>query len=67
MMFQVDTFLCALFQVEVPKVLKPRSFPHYMEKKNSFISKSILGEIYDRVTEYQAEDNLSKGDLIFMN
>ena len=32
-------------------------FPHYMEKKNSYTSKSILGAIYDRVGNYQSEDH----------
>ena len=32
-----------------------------MEKKNSHRSVSILGQIYDEVMDYQAEDNSSKG------
>ncbi|KAM6599582.1 hypothetical protein CsatA_019191 [Cannabis sativa] len=47
-------------KVEVPKDLKTKVFPHYMEKKNSYKSTSILGKIYDEVMEYQAEDHSSK-------
>ncbi|XP_062090886.1 probable RNA-dependent RNA polymerase 5 isoform X2 [Humulus lupulus] len=47
-------------KVEVPKDLKSKSFPHYMEKRNSYTSTSILGKIYDEVIEYQAEDHSSK-------
>ncbi|KAL5572572.1 hypothetical protein UlMin_022169 [Ulmus minor] len=44
-------------KIEVPKELKVEKFPHYMEKKNSYTSKSILGAIYDRVGNYQSEDH----------
>ncbi|POO00831.1 RNA-dependent RNA polymerase-type [Trema orientale] len=47
-------------KVEVPRELKAKCFPHYMEKKNSFTSASILGEIYNKVMAYQAEDHSSK-------
>ncbi|CAN6541027.1 unnamed protein product [Malus baccata var. baccata] len=47
-------------KVEVPKDLKVSKFPHYMEKKNSYRSTSILGSIYDRVNEYQPDDLSTK-------
>ncbi|KAF3442984.1 hypothetical protein FNV43_RR16902 [Rhamnella rubrinervis] len=47
-------------KVEVPKELKVKNFPHYMEKKNSFKSSSILGIIYDTVNSYQYEDHSNK-------
>ncbi|KAM2419892.1 hypothetical protein EV1_026137 [Malus domestica] len=47
-------------KVEIPNDLKPRSFPHYMDKPNSYKSTSILGSIYDAVEEYQPEDTSDK-------
>ncbi|KAF3442981.1 hypothetical protein FNV43_RR16899 [Rhamnella rubrinervis] len=47
-------------KVEVPRELKVKMFPHYMEKKapfKSFKSSSILGIIYDTVNSYQYEDH----------
>ncbi|KAL5572577.1 hypothetical protein UlMin_022174 [Ulmus minor] len=45
-------------KIEVPKDLRVDSFPHYMEKKRTDPSKStsILGQIYNKVDEYQSED-----------
>ncbi|POO00835.1 RNA-dependent RNA polymerase-type [Trema orientale] len=43
-------------KVEVPRELRPKMFPHYMERQNCFDSKSILGWIYDKVNSYQEED-----------
>ncbi|OMO82668.1 RNA-dependent RNA polymerase, eukaryotic-type [Corchorus capsularis] len=39
-------------KIEVPGDLRVSLFPHYMEKKNSFKSTSILGKIYDFVKSY---------------
>jgi hypothetical protein len=35
--------------------LRPRSYPHFMEKvdKASYHSESVLGKIYDRITEFE--------------
>ncbi|KAF9615290.1 hypothetical protein IFM89_022617 [Coptis chinensis] len=48
-------------QVVVPKQLKAEKFPHFMERQNSYCSKSVLGLIYDevnlfRTTELQSND-----------
>ncbi|XP_030488896.2 probable RNA-dependent RNA polymerase 5 isoform X4 [Cannabis sativa] len=43
-------------KVIVPGELKPKLFPHHMERPKSFESKSILGLIYDRVNSYKEED-----------
>ncbi|XP_024185026.1 probable RNA-dependent RNA polymerase 3 [Rosa chinensis] len=50
------------FEVVVPKELKVREFPHFMEKKNqeSYHSSSILGSIYDKVEEFKTEDRSLK-------
>ncbi|OMO58283.1 RNA-dependent RNA polymerase, eukaryotic-type [Corchorus olitorius] len=46
-------------KVEVPEDLRVGLFPHYMEKKNSFKSTSILGKIYDFVKSYaELQSNL---------
>jgi RNA-dependent RNA polymerase len=42
---------------EMEKKLKPRSFPHFMEKKNSYHSKKILGQMYDRVSRVHFTPN----------
>ena len=49
-------------QVEVPRELRPKRFPHYMERENGFKSESILGKIYDEVDAYEQEDNSKKGE-----
>ncbi|KAM5547587.1 hypothetical protein ABKV19_001862 [Rosa sericea] len=59
----VDIYYIALdaakkgVKVEVPKDLKVSLFPHYMDKKKeeTYISSSILGEIYDEVDKCQAK------------
>ncbi|KAM5547583.1 hypothetical protein ABKV19_001859 [Rosa sericea] len=60
----VDIYYIALdaakkgVKVEVPKDLKVSLFPHYMDKKKeeeTYISTSILGEIYDEVDKCQAK------------
>lgn len=51
-------------QVEVTRDLQPKASPHYMEKKNSFISKSILGKIYDEVNAYLEEDHSNNGEFL---
>ncbi|GMN50613.1 hypothetical protein TIFTF001_019771 [Ficus carica] len=48
--------------IKVPRELRPKEFPHYMERKNSFKSNSILGKIYDQVKAYMEED-LSKKEI----
>ncbi|XP_062017278.1 probable RNA-dependent RNA polymerase 3 [Rosa rugosa] len=50
------------FKVVVPKELKVKKFPHFMEKKplDSYHSISILGSIYDKVDEYETEDRSLK-------
>ncbi|KAM5587645.1 hypothetical protein ABKV19_006198 [Rosa sericea] len=53
------------FKVVVPKELKVKKFPHFMEKKplDSYRSISILGSIYDKVDEYETEDRSLKVDV----
>ncbi|XP_062090882.1 probable RNA-dependent RNA polymerase 5 isoform X2 [Humulus lupulus] len=43
-------------KVVVPRELKPKKLPHYMERQDFYESKSILGLIYDRVNSYKEED-----------
>ncbi|PIA42750.1 hypothetical protein AQUCO_02000301v1 [Aquilegia coerulea] len=43
-------------KVEVPMKLKAKMFPHYMERPNSFHSKSVLGLIYDMANSFQTTD-----------
>lgn len=43
-------------KIEVPKHLKAGTLPHFMERgKNSYVSTSILGQIFDTVNMYQEE------------
>ncbi|KAF5203871.1 RNA-dependent RNA polymerase [Thalictrum thalictroides] len=43
-------------KVEVPTELKAEKFPHYMERHNSFCSKSVLGLIYDTANSFQTTE-----------
>ncbi|XP_060209832.1 probable RNA-dependent RNA polymerase 3 isoform X2 [Lycium barbarum] len=43
-------------KVSVPKRLKVDKFPHFLQKKESYHSTSVLGEIYDRVDKFKAEE-----------
>ncbi|XP_070033193.1 probable RNA-dependent RNA polymerase 5 isoform X4 [Nicotiana tomentosiformis] len=43
-------------KVYIPKRLKVDKFPHFLEKKAEYISTSVLGEIYDRVKSFKAEE-----------
>lgn len=49
--------------LQTPRELQPDMYPHFMEREKSktFISKSILGLIYDKATQYQMEDPSNKG------
>ncbi|XP_059638213.1 probable RNA-dependent RNA polymerase 5 isoform X2 [Cornus florida] len=48
-------------KVEVPKKLRAKKYPHYMEKKDSYQSTSVLGILFDTVNTYlQIEDPLLK-------
>ncbi|XP_011659951.1 probable RNA-dependent RNA polymerase 5 isoform X3 [Cucumis sativus] len=43
-------------KIEVPKHLKAGTLPHFMERgKNSYVSTSILGQIFDTANMYQEE------------
>ena len=43
-------------RVELSEEETPKNFPHYMEKKNkSYISKKILGQLYDKIEDYKRE------------
>lgn len=55
--------LFLLEQVEVPYELKAEKFPHYLERKNSYHSTSILGLIYDTVEQsFQSEQLPAEGE-----
>ncbi|CAN6456713.1 unnamed protein product [Victoria cruziana] len=43
-------------KVEVTKDLKADQYPHYLERDNSYISRSVLGMIYDKVKLSTEED-----------
>ncbi|KAH0707834.1 hypothetical protein KY289_012910 [Solanum tuberosum] len=43
-------------KVYIPKRLKVDKFPHFLQKKESYHSTSVLGEIYDRVEKFKAEE-----------
>ncbi|XP_049934875.1 probable RNA-dependent RNA polymerase 5 isoform X2 [Nymphaea colorata] len=43
-------------KVEVTKDLRADQYPHYLERDNSYISRSILGMIYDKVRLSVEED-----------
>eukprot|EP00268_Persea_americana_P063087 TRINITY_DN8145_c0_g1_i6.p1 TRINITY_DN8145_c0_g1~~TRINITY_DN8145_c0_g1_i6.p1 ORF type:complete len:976 (-),score=152.62 TRINITY_DN8145_c0_g1_i6:356-3283(-) len=49
-------------QVELPNDLKAEKFPHFMERQNSYVSKSILGSIYDTVNSSKLKDP-SSGEI----
>lgn len=49
-----------IWQVHLPSELKPEKYPHFMERENQYKSTSILGQIYDMVKMFEAED-VSKG------
>ncbi|KAM7519428.1 hypothetical protein LguiB_018390 [Lonicera macranthoides] len=51
-----------LKQVEVPNELKAENYPHYMERKNSYQSTSVLGLIYDKVQNSE-DENLSEEEI----
>ena len=41
-------------EVKIPRYLRPRKWPHFMEKKNKpaeavYVSKKVLGQLYDMV------------------
>ncbi|OIW30853.1 RdRP-domain-containing protein [Coniochaeta ligniaria NRRL 30616] len=42
---------------EMEKKLKPRAWPHFMEKRNSYRSFKILGQMYDRVNRVHFTPN----------
>ncbi|KAH8907794.1 RdRP-domain-containing protein [Coniochaeta sp. PMI_546] len=42
---------------EMEKKLKPRTYPHFMEKRNSHRSFKILGQMYDRVNHVHFTPN----------
>ncbi|KAL5697557.1 RNA-directed RNA polymerase [Ranunculus cassubicifolius] len=49
--------------VYLPQELKAEKFPHYMERQNSFCSKSVLGLIYDKVNSFQTTAPLPSEDI----
>ncbi|KAH7853241.1 hypothetical protein Vadar_000428 [Vaccinium darrowii] len=65
----VDTYYDALDapksgkKVEVPYELKAEKFPHYLERKNSYHSTSILGLIYDTVEQSFQSEQLPAEDV----
>lgn len=42
---------------EMEKKLRPRGYPHFMERKNSYRSVKVLGQMYDRVTRVHFTPN----------
>ncbi|KAK7272726.1 hypothetical protein RJT34_29523 [Clitoria ternatea] len=50
-------------KIQVPKDLAADLFPHYMEKDRSFTSTSILGLIYDKVGDWQTEEDKSGKEI----
>lgn len=42
-------------KINVPAELTPKKYPHYMDRKESYHSTSILGKIYDEAEKKQSE------------
>ncbi|KAF6142767.1 hypothetical protein GIB67_023249 [Kingdonia uniflora] len=47
-------------RIIIPKYLRAEKFPHFMERRNSFNSKSVLGQIHDKVESFQSLELQSK-------
>ncbi|KAF6165726.1 hypothetical protein GIB67_012623 [Kingdonia uniflora] len=47
-------------KVIIPKDLMAEKFPHFMKKWNSYNSKSVLGQIHDKVESFQSLEMQSK-------
>lgn len=56
--------LLLLSKVYIPKRLKVDKFPHFLQKKESYHSTSVLGEIYDRVEKFKAEEPVAVGKCL---
>lgn len=63
----VKTVVFSLEQVELPNDLKAEKFPHFLERQNSYVSKSILGSIYDTVDLSKLKDSSSEGEDLFIS
>ncbi|KAM3216044.1 putative RNA-dependent RNA polymerase 5 [Capsicum annuum] len=51
-------------KVFIPKRLKVHRFPHFLQRKESYNSTSVLGEIYDRVEKFKAEEPVAVGKCL---
>ncbi|KAI3945282.1 hypothetical protein MKX01_035043, partial [Papaver californicum] len=50
-------------KVEVPSHLRVSKYPHYMERSDSFQSRSILGLVFDKVASFRTTQRLEAKDV----